>query len=51
MIELLGNVAIGLETAVTPVNLLYCFVGVFVGMLVGVLPGICLLYTSDAADD
>ncbi len=40
MIELLGNVAIGLETAVTPVNLLYCFVGVFVGMLVGVLPGI-----------
>eukprot|EP00873_Tetraselmis_striata_P030048 jgi/Tetstr1/450312/TSEL_037348.t1 len=40
MIELLGNVAIGLETAVTPVNLIYCFVGVFVGMLVGVLPGI-----------
>ena len=40
MMELLTNFAIGLETAITPVNLLYCFAGVFVGMVVGVLPGI-----------
>jgi len=38
--DLLANVILGLETAATPVNLFYCFVGVFVGMFVGVLPGI-----------
>ena len=30
----------GLWVALQPVNLLYCFVGVFLGTLVGVLPGI-----------
>jgi len=30
----------GLSTALQPINLLYCFVGVFCGTLVGVLPGI-----------
>ena len=38
--DLLANLALGLETALTPVNLFYCFVGVLLGTLVGVLPGI-----------
>jgi len=38
--ELLENLALGLATALTPENLLYCFVGVLLGTLVGVLPGI-----------
>ena len=31
---------LGLATALQPMNLLYCFIGVFVGTLIGVLPGI-----------
>ena len=31
---------IGFSVALQPVNLLYCFVGVFIGTLIGVLPGI-----------
>ena len=38
--DLFGNLAIGLATAVTFQNLLYCFVGVLLGTLIGVLPGI-----------
>ena len=38
--DLLAHLALGFETALTPVNLLYCFVGVLLGTLVGVLPGI-----------
>jgi putative tricarboxylic transport membrane protein len=38
--DLLANLALGFETAVSPINLLYCFLGVFLGMLIGVLPGI-----------
>lgn len=38
--ELLGNLALGLNTALSPSNLLYCFLGVFLGTLVGVIPGI-----------
>jgi TctA family transporter len=38
--ELFPNLALGFSTAVSPVNLMYCFIGVFVGTLVGVLPGI-----------
>ena len=38
--ELLGNLALGFETAFTPTNLFYCFVGVFLGTFIGVLPGI-----------
>jgi TctA family transporter len=34
------NLALGFSTAVSPINLMYCFIGVFVGTLVGVLPGI-----------
>ena len=37
---MIDNLALGLQTALTPENLLWCFVGVFIGTLVGVLPGI-----------
>ena len=37
---LFPNLTLGFQTAVSPVNLMYCFIGVFVGTLVGVLPGI-----------
>lgn len=38
--DLISNIALGLDTALTPVNLMYCFFGVFVGTLIGVLPGL-----------
>lgn len=38
--ELINNLGLGLATAITFANLLYCFVGVFVGTLIGVLPGL-----------
>jgi putative tricarboxylic transport membrane protein len=38
--ESLSYLLTGLEAALQPLNLLYCFVGVFLGTLVGVLPGI-----------
>jgi putative tricarboxylic transport membrane protein len=38
--ELLGNLVLGLETALRPENLLYCLIGVALGTAVGVLPGI-----------
>ncbi len=38
--DLLANLALGFSTALTPYNILYCFVGVLLGTLVGVLPGI-----------
>jgi TctA family transporter len=38
--ELLANLGLGLETAFTATNLLYCFAGVFLGTLIGVLPGL-----------
>ncbi len=38
--ELLSNVALGLQVAALPQNLLFCFVGVLLGTLIGVLPGI-----------
>ena len=38
--ELSANLALGFQTAVTPMNLLYCLVGALVGTLIGVLPGI-----------
>ncbi len=40
MEDLFANLILGLETAVSLQNLLYCFIGVFAGTLVGVLPGI-----------
>ena len=40
MYELIGNLALGLTTALSPSNLLLCFIGCFVGTLIGVLPGV-----------
>ena len=40
MQDLFANLAMGFETALSPLNLTYCFVGVFLGTFVGVLPGI-----------
>ncbi len=40
MQDTIANLAMGFDTATTPINLLYCFIGVFLGTLVGVLPGI-----------
>jgi putative tricarboxylic transport membrane protein len=38
--DILANLGLGFVTALSPVNVLYCFVGVLLGTLVGVLPGI-----------
>jgi TctA family transporter len=38
--DLLSNIAIGLETALTLSNLFYCFLGVFLGTVLGIIPGI-----------
>lgn len=40
MNDLFANFLLGLNTALIPANIGYCFIGVFLGMLVGVLPGI-----------
>ena len=39
-LSLLNNLALGFSVALTPINLLYCLVGVLLGTLIGVLPGI-----------
>jgi putative tricarboxylic transport membrane protein len=38
--DFLHHMQLGFGVALTPINLLYCFIGCFVGTLVGVLPGI-----------
>src|SRR6476619_1473770 len=38
--EILGKLATGFAVALTPINLLYCFLGSFVGTAIGVLPGL-----------
>jgi putative tricarboxylic transport membrane protein len=38
--DMLSNLALGLDAAISLNNLMYCFIGVFLGTLVGVLPGI-----------
>jgi len=38
--DLLHNLYTGFSVALLPVNLLFCFIGVFLGTVVGVLPGI-----------
>ena len=38
--ELLANLTLGFQTAVSPENLLYCLLGALIGTLIGVLPGI-----------
>jgi len=39
-VDLFSNLALGLQTAVEPQNLLYCFIGTLLGTLIGVLPGL-----------
>ena len=36
----LQNIILGFQVCLQPINLLYCFIGVFIGTLIGVLPGI-----------
>ncbi len=38
--QLIHNMQLGFGVSLSPMNLLYCFIGCFVGTLVGVLPGI-----------
>jgi putative tricarboxylic transport membrane protein len=38
--EILNNLYLGFQVALTPTNLLFCCIGVVIGTLVGVLPGI-----------
>jgi putative tricarboxylic transport membrane protein len=38
--DVLANLAFGLSVAVSPDNLLFCFIGVLLGTLIGVLPGL-----------
>jgi putative tricarboxylic transport membrane protein len=38
--ELFSGLVLGFQTALTPINLLYCLIGAFVGTLIGVLPGL-----------
>jgi putative tricarboxylic transport membrane protein len=38
--DTLHNVLLGFSVSLSPVNLLYCFVGVLLGTIVGVLPGL-----------
>ena len=37
---MVDNLLLGFETAFTPENLFWCFIGVFVGTVIGVLPGL-----------
>lgn len=43
--ELANNLLLGMAVAFTPINFIYCFIGVLVGTLVGVLPGLGPLAT------
>jgi putative tricarboxylic transport membrane protein len=39
-VELLDQILAGFATAVSPVNLAYCFIGVLLGTVIGLLPGL-----------
>jgi TctA family transporter len=43
--DLLANLLLGFEVALTPQNLMFCFLGALVGTLIGVLPGLGPLAT------
>jgi TctA family transporter len=43
--DILGNLAFGLSVALSPQNMLFCFLGAMIGTLIGVLPGIGPLAT------
>ena len=45
---LFNNLALGFGVALTPINLLYCLIGVLLGTLIGVLPGVALDELWDA---
>lgn len=38
--ETYDYILLGLKVGITPINLLFCFIGVLIGTLVGVLPGV-----------
>lgn len=38
--DFLSNLSMGFGVALSPINMVYCFIGVTVGTLIGVLPGI-----------
>ncbi|MCI3952640.1 MAG: tripartite tricarboxylate transporter permease, partial [Burkholderiales bacterium] len=38
--EILANLAHGFSVALAPMNLFWCFLGVFLGTIVGILPGL-----------
>lgn len=38
--DFFGNLALGFSVAFSPINLIYCIVGVTLGTLIGVLPGV-----------
>src|SRR6478672_9603347 len=38
--EILNNLILGFGVAITPIHLLYAFIGVLLGTLIGVLPGV-----------
>ncbi len=38
--EIISNLGLGLQTALSLANLLYCLIGVFLGTAIGVLPGL-----------
>lgn len=38
--DILNNFFMGFSIILTPINILYCFIGVLIGTLIGVLPGI-----------
>jgi TctA family transporter len=43
--DIANGLLLGLQAALQPTTLLYCFIGVFLGTLIGVLPGIGALAT------
>src|SRR3712207_9428482 len=38
--DVLANIGLGFQTALGPLNLAYCMIGVFLGTAIGVLPGL-----------
>lgn len=40
MVEIFSNLSLGVELALSPQTLFYCFIGVAIGTMVGVLPGV-----------
>jgi putative tricarboxylic transport membrane protein len=43
--DIANGLLLGLQSAMQPMTLLYCFIGVFIGTLIGVLPGIGAMAT------